>query len=279
MSPLVALFLNSAVVPAVITAIVFFLLGGLSDPLRARLQSLIFALGFAYGSYVLVGRLNFPPSDVSEAFSVAALALAAFVILSPRPVGARYLIRAVFVLAIGAMALWPIHESLHGTVHLRNMLAFFFLGLGTWSILEQATQRVQSLTLLALPLVAATALSFLLLFKGSASMSQQVSVLCTMLGAVASIALVFPRRVSMASFLPFVSVFVVLFMTAGHFYLDINPWHMIYISLPFGILWVRGWIPFIPRRPLPEALLLSIISAIPLGYFLWTIYQVTGPLE
>ncbi|MGZ3723135.1 MAG: hypothetical protein ACXVA9_09405, partial [Bdellovibrionales bacterium] len=208
----------------------------------------------------------------------AALALTAFVWISPRPIGSRYLIRAIFVVVLGWLALWPLRDSLHGHTQLRNLLAFFFLGLGTWSIIERASQKVQPLTLIALPLISATALSMLLLFKGSASMAQLVSVLCTLLGGVLALTLVYPKRVSAAAVLPFVSVFIVLFMASGHFYLDINPWHMIYLCAPFLLLWIRGWIPFIPRAPVPEALILSIICGAPLGYFIWNVYKTAGPL-
>jgi hypothetical protein len=278
MSPLVVDFIKSAASPAVVVAVLYLGIGFLPDSLRARLQSLVFALGFSAGAYILVGRLNFPPSDVNEAFSWAALALVIFVVISPRPVGSRYMVRVLFTAALGALALWPIHESLHGYVHMRNLFAFFFLGLGTWSILEKSSQTVQTLTLLVLPMISATALSLLLMFKGSASLSQLVSVLCSLLGGLCAVAIVAPKRVSMASVLPFVSVFVVLFMASGHFYLDINPWYMIFLCVPFFVLWIRRGIPFVPHTPVGEAVTLGILSAAPLGYFIWTVYKASGPL-
>jgi hypothetical protein len=278
MSPLVLDFIKSAVLPAAVVAGLSFLIGGRNDPFRARFQAVFWALGFMAGAYVLVGRLSFPPHDVNEAFSWAALALAGFVWLSPKPVGSRYLIRALFVLFLGYLALWPIHASLHGQVPQRNLLAFFFLGLGTWSILERASQKVQPLTLLVLPIISATALSMLLLFKGSASLAQLVSVVCSFLGGLAAVAVIFPKRVSLAAVLPFVSVLIVLFMAVGHFYLDINPWHMIYLCLPFLALWMRRWIPFIPHQPIAETVALGVLSGAPLAYFLWNVYQTSGPL-
>jgi len=279
MSPLVLDFIKTALAPALAVGIVFLLVGGLSDPLRARIQSVVWALAFTVGAYFLVGRLSFPPTDVNEAFSCGALLLAGFVLISPKGVDVRYLTRAIFVVALGALALWPIRASLHGYAHYRNLAAFFFLALGTWSIVERASSQLQTLTMIVLPIISATALSVFLMFKGSASMSQLVSVLCALLGAVAFLALIKPKRVSMAAVLPFISVFIILFMASGHFYLDINPWHMIYLCLPFLLIWFRGYIPFVPRRPIPEAIILGAASAAPLGYFLYTVYQQVGPLD
>lgn len=271
-------FLKSAALPAVVVTLLFLAVGGLKDPWRARLQSLFLALGFMAGGYVIIKGLSFPPHDVNEAFSWSALALVLFVWISPRAVGSRYLVRALFVVALGLLTLWPIHESLHGPIHLRNLLAFFFLSLGAWSILEKAAQKVQPLTLLALPLISASGLSLLLLFKGSASMAQLVSVLCALLGGILVLTLIFPKRASVAAVLPFVSVFIILFMVCGHFYLNINPWFMIYLCIPYLLLWIRSWIPFVPHHPIGETLVLGGIASIPVAYFIWNVYQTSGPL-
>jgi hypothetical protein len=183
------------------------------------------------------------------------------------------------VVALGALALWPTRASLHGYANMRNLAAFFFLALGTWSIVERASGQLQSLTMIVLPIISATALSVFLMFKGSASMSLLVSILCSLLGAVAVLTLVMPKRVSLAAVLPFMSVFIILFMASGHFYLDINPWHMIFLCLPFLLIWFRNWIPFVPRKPIPETIILGAASAAPLGYFLYTVYQTVGPLS
>lgn len=278
MTALVLDFLKSSAVPALGVAVFFFLIGGRSDPFRARLQSLALAIGFVIGNYVINGHLNIPPHDVNEAFSWAALALVAFVWISPRPVGSRYALRALFVLGLGALCLWQIRDSLHGQVHVRNLLAFFCLALGAWSILEKASQKVQPLSLLVLPLITASALAVLLMIKGSAALAQQLGVLCTVLGALLAIVLVRPKRVSAAAILPFVSIFIILFMVAGHFYLDINPWILIYLCAPYLLLWIRGGIPFVPRTPIGEALTLGAISAAPVAYFTWEVYKSSGPL-
>ena len=277
-SPLVLDFLKSAVAPAIAVGLLFLLVGGRKEPLRACLQAIIWAVAFSAGAYVLVGRLTFPPYDVNEGFTWCALALALFVCISPRPVGSRYLVRALFVLALGYLTLWPIHDSLGSHVHLRNLLAFFFLALGTWSILECSADRVKPPALIALPMISATALSMLLLFKGSASFAQLVSVMCALLGAVLAVALIAPQKVSSTGILPFVSVLIVAFMAAGHFYLEINPWFMIYLALPFLVLWMRRWIPFVPQQAIGEAVMLGLIAGVPLIYFVWSVYKASGPL-
>lgn len=278
MSAFVLDFLKTSAIPALGMAIAIYFLGGRVDPWRSRLQALAWALAFVVGSFVMFGRLSFPPYDVSEAFSWVAFGLVIFVWVGPRSVNLRYMVRALFVVGLGALCVWQIRESLVGPIHLRNMLAFFFLGLGVWSIMEKAAQKVKPLTLVLLPLVAATGLAGLLMLKGSASMAQQMGVVCTLLGVATALALFVPKRLSIAAMLPFVSVFLILFMASGHFYLDINPWFMVILCVPFFVLWIREWIPLVPRHPIAEAAILGLISAAPLGYFLWTIFKTSGGL-
>ncbi|NJL24149.1 MAG: acyl-CoA synthetase [Calothrix sp. SM1_5_4] len=198
--------------------------------------------------------------------------------LAPHGHVSRYVVRALVVFALGALILWPIRQGLNNPVAYRNLIAFFCLGLGVWSILERSSQQeVRVPALIAVPLVAAAGLSLLFLFKGSASLSQLVTVLCALLGAMLLFSLIFPAKLSPAPIVPLVSVFIVLFMAVGHFYLDINPWHMIYLAFPFLVLWVRRSIP-VPRQALIEAAGLALLAAAPLAYFLWTQYKISGPL-
>jgi hypothetical protein len=278
LSPLVLDLLKSAVAPALVVVVGFFLLGGLRDPLRARLQATLWALAFAAGLYVLVGRLEMPPHDVNDAFLWVGLLLALFVWVRPQGLGSRYVLRAIFVLAIGLLTLWPIHESLTGYVQQRNLLAFFFLALGIWSITERSSQKTQTLTLITLPLISAGSLSFLLMVKGSAALSQIVSVVCALYGGLAVLLLFAPKRVAKMAVLPFTSVLLIAFMAVGHFYLDINPWLLIALCLPYFFLWIREWLVFVPRQPFFEALILSVLAAAPVVYLMWKIYQENGPL-
>lgn len=276
-SPILTSFLLSAVFPAAAALVLCFMVGGLRQNWRDRLQALIFGLAYVGGALLLLHRLNFPPSDVSESFSYIAVGMALFVFVAPKEFSARYGLRALFVVLFGGLMLWHIRGSLGGTANLRNMLAFYCLALGVWSIAERGVQQVSLLTLIILSLIAATSTSLLLLFSASASFSQLVSILCAILGALCVGVWIAPQRFSSAAILPFASVFVVLFMAFGHFYLDVNPWHMVYLCWPFAILWARGWLP-IPKPPLLEAGILGIISAAPLAYFLWTVFKASGPL-
>lgn len=277
MSPIVAAVVRSAVVPAVVATVLLFLTGGLKEDLRAKLQSLILALAFACGSYMLIERLAFPPGDVSETFSYLALILAVFVFVSPKEVNKRYALRALFVLFCGAVLLWPLRQSLGNPVSLRNCLAFFCLALGVWSIVERNSRTVGLPALIALPMISAIALSILLLLSASASFSQMVGIVAALLGGTLVLALFKPNRVSVPGLLPFFSVFIILFMVAGHFYLDINPWHMVYMCWPFAVLWIRGWLP-LPKHRIVEALGLSVLAILPLAYFLFNLFKTAGPL-
>lgn len=277
MSPIVAAFLRSTVLPAVLAGAALYLLGGKSEPLRARLQALVVALAFTVGAYLLLGHFAFPPVDVSESLSYVALGLAVFVWIAPKDLKTRYALRAVFVLALGALLLWHIRESLMGNpVHLRNLVAFFCLSLAMWSITERASRQVALPTLLLLPLITASGLSFLMLFAASAAFSQLVTVLCGQIGVALALSVVARTRVSEFALLPFNSVFLALFMVAGHFYLDVNPWSLIFLCWPFLVLWVRAWVP-VPKTWWIEAPVLGAISAAPVGYQLWTAFQAAGP--
>lgn len=277
MSPIVAAFVWSAVLPALVSGVLVYVVGGGKDPLRARLQALILALAYVAGAYSLIGRLAFPPLDVSESLSYAAIAIAVFVLIAPKDSSRRYGVRALFVLGFGALILWHIRASLSGQVQLRNLLAFFCLSLGLWSIVERGERFVTPFTLLLLPLISATGVSLILLFKGSASVSQLVSIICTILGTLMVLSILRPGRISGVAVVPFISVFVSLFMIVGHFYLDINPWHMVYLCLPYGVLWIRNWLP-LPNKWWVEGAVLGGLSAAPLGYFLWNVFKASGPL-
>lgn len=279
MSPILAAFLRSAFVPAVVVTAAVFFTGALKEPVRARLQALLIALGFAAGSFVLLGRLGLPPGDVSESLTYAAGLCAVFVLMFPLVHQAPYLARALFVAGLGALVIWHLGAgALRGEGPVRNMLAFFCLGLGVWSIVERNSQRLNTLSLLGLPLIVATCLSFVLLFGASAVLSQIVAVLCAILGGLFALSIFWPGKVSKAALVPYVSVFVVAMMAAGHFHLDINPWKMVILCIPYLFIWTRAWYPFIPANPIVEFLILAILSLMPLGYFVWDSFVQAGPL-
>lgn len=277
MSPIVAAFLRSAILPAVLVTVGLFFLKGRSEPLKARLQALLLALGFLLGSYLLIDRLGFPPADVSESFSYLALLLVVFVVIGPESMGTRYFVRSIFVILGGYLVLFHLGTNLNSGANPRNLLAFFFLGLGLWSILERKSSTLSALALIVMPLISATGLSLLILFGASASLSQMVTILCALLGGAAVLTLLKPQALSKAALIPFLSLFVVAFMAVGHFYQDVNPWHMVFLSWPYFLLWIRDWLP-IPKKPLIETVVLAVLSAGPLAYFIWGAFKNAGPL-
>ncbi len=278
MSPLVASFLQSAAMPAALVTIAVFLTGNMKDPLRARLQALFLGVGFFVGTYLLISRMSFPPHDALESLAYAALACAAFVWIFPFAHQAPYLLRAAIVFLLGLLLLWHIRDQLGTDVAKRNMLAFFCLGLGTWSIYERQAQRVNILTLIGMPLIAITCLSFIMLFNSSASFSQAVSILCTILGGMVAIALIAPSRIAKGAVVPFLTIFPILIMTAGNFYLNVNPWVLITICLPYLIVWIRRWLSFIPDKPIVEFAILAIAAGAPLAYYMYNQFKAAGPL-
>ena len=278
MSPIVESLIKSAAIPAAVVAAAVFATGRLKEPLRARVQALTIAVGFMVGHFMLIGRLGFPPSDGGEAMSYAALGCAVFVLIFPTVQQAPYAMRALFVLILGGVALWHLGATMKMDPHLRNAIAFFCLGLGVWSIIERNTQRVNLLSLIGLPLIVASCLSFILLFGASATFSQMTSILCAIMGGLMAIALIWPGKISKAAVVPFISIFLILIMAAGHFYLDINPWKMVIICIPFLFIWTRSWYPFIPSNPIIEFIILAIMALIPLSYFMYDSFVNAGPL-
>jgi hypothetical protein len=53
---------------------------------------------------------------------------------------------------------------------------------------------------------------------------------------------------------------------------------MIIFCIPFGILWIREWLKFVPEHPVLEPIILGIVSAAPLAYFLFGVFKESGPL-
>lgn len=277
-SPIVRAFIMSALVPAVCAAVAVFLTGFLKEPWKARVQGLIFAAAIFSGVYVLIGRMHAPPTDAGEALGLAAALLAVFILVRPQPLGHRYLVRALFVLALGAIILFPLRQTVLQPLYYRNLVAFFCLALGLWSIVEKTVGKVMPTTLILLPLIAATALSLMMLFAASASISQIVSCACALFGAMLMVALIKPQFLSLNALVPFLSVFVVLMLAVGYFYLDINPWHMVYMCIPYLVLWIRDWLGFVPKKTVPEGIILGAVSAAPLAYFVYDIGVKAGPL-
>ncbi len=263
-----AILSMSTVIPALALIMMLFGCSLLSDPWRSRLQAVAWTLALVVGGVLHSSRLPLPLLMPLDGLIWSAVLLGAFVVIGPRGVGLRYLVRSLLVVAIGVLVLWPILSTLQGQVHTRNLLAFFFLGLGLWSVVERATQSVRVPALLLLPLLSAIALLWFLFGRESEVVFVPVSLFTGVLAAVSMVALLFVGRVSAAAIVPFVSVLLVALMAAAHFYLQINPWSMVWLCAPFLLLWLRPWLPFFPKEPRREALTLGVLAALPLLYFL-----------
>lgn len=250
--------------------------GGRSDPFRARLQGVLWGAAFVAAGLLQLGHLPWPITVPLGGVVIAAVLLTGFIVWNPRSVGGRYLVRALFVAAVGLLVLFPLRNSLTGPVHFRNLLAFFFLGLGVWSILERTAQHVKPPALILLPALSLAALLLFLKQWISVIESAEVSLMTTSVTLHLSLviaalltALAFPARVSAAAAIPFVSVLLVGQLTAVHFYLRTNPWTMVWIASPFLVLWIRNWIPLISREPRGEAATLAALALLPLAYLFW----------
>lgn len=272
-------FLTSSVFPATLVLIANFAIGYLPEKFKVKLQSLAIALAFLFGYLMLLGRPEWPPLGGVASLPWVALICGLFVLVSPMHKGSRYLIRAFFVAAILAILLWSVWASIRtNPMGYRNLAAFFCLGLGIWSILERAAESVQKPALILLPTLALTATSFLFLMEGSASLSQVSASMAVILAGQFALSLFFPKSLANTALLPFLSIFVIGTMVVGHFFSGINPWRSIMMSWPFFILWFRGLIPFVPKKPIPEAVVLAILAVAPLIYWLFNIYNLAKVL-
>ena len=277
MSPILAAVLRSVVLPAVLAGLALVLTGRQPEPRRQGGQGLILGAGFVLGAYLLLFHLGLPPADVNESLSYAAAVLAIFTLVQPAAVGARYVARALFTAGALALVLYHIAPQLTAGVGLRNLAAFYCLSLGSWSITETSAARVGQPAVLASAFVTTLSLSAIAMISGSATLSQLAGVVAGLLGASFAVAAVMPKRVSIEAVTPFASVLIGTFATAMHFYLDVNPWHLIACFLPFAVLLIAKHLP-IPKNPLIEAAFITALSAIPLGLFLNHLLDTAGPL-
>lgn len=248
--------------------VALWLLGFTRDPLRARLQAIAWTLAFAIAGVLQSGRLPWPLLLPLDGMILSVMVLAGFVVVNPKEIGSRYLVRALIVAVVGLMLFWPVLDSLRGGVNPRNLLAFFFLGLGVWSILERTAQQVQVTSLVLLPTFTLASLIWLLRSQDAAMISVPLMTHAGLLAATLIVAILFPARLSSAALVPFVSILVVMQLAAVHFYLHVNPWTLIALCTPYLVLWLRGWLPFLPREPRAEATTLGVLAALPLIYVL-----------
>jgi len=233
--------------------------------LQTRIQGLLIAVS-------LFLALLFT-SNLADRMIWVPLGLGVFVLLAPNPMGSLYALRAFFVLGLGYLWLQPhLGTTLSLQIHGRNLAAFFFLGLGTWSILERSQRRLQLPTLIFLPLMVVLGLWRYQQRLGSVTGSWGDTLMLVMVIFVALGVVALLRRSWLApmALLPFVSAFVVFLLAKGHFLYGFNPWHMIFLCAPFLAMWIRDWFP-LPRKVGPEIAALAVASGL-------LMYVLLGPL-
>lgn len=255
-------------------AVLCWVVSGARPLFRVRLQAAFFALSFLGGGYFLQANLHLPPQDAIDSLLLSAFLLMLYVVLFPELKGVNYTPRLFYVLAMGALLLWPLKNEVFQAANARNLIAFFCLGLGAWSILVGGASKVATPSLLSLPLMSALALSLIFKLSGGVLLSRLVLLHAGLI--LVSLVLCLRGKAHPAAFLPFASAFLAGFAVVGFFYSNINPWRLTAAFIPFLFILGRAWIRFVPTKPEREAIWLNGLAAVPLGIFLWNLYASTG---
>lgn len=276
---IIEMFLKTAAAPAVVVALLFFFFGSAPEPWRSRIQGLIFAAGFVLSYCLLTGRPAWPPEGGAASLIWVAVWFSLFSWVTPPQSRLRSLFRGTFIIVGIAIAVWPLRiEILNSEMHCRNILALLCVGWGMWSALERSIRISHALTPVAMGMVTFTAASILFLFKSSLLMSQMLTALAVMTGGVAVIAWLFPRRLSLHAVFPFLSGFMAVFLVTGYVFLEINPWLLVAMSIPFLALLAKDLVSWASTSALTDALVMLVLAAIPLMYILYQVSLTSGPL-
>lgn len=276
---LAEIFLKSAAMPAALVAVLFFLFGKAPEPWRARMQGFAIFLGFAIGCYMLTGFPPWPPTGGASSLVWVALWFAIFPWVVPQNSALRYGLRGVWVVVGVSISIWTLKDALLANrAHTQNVLALMLVGWATWSILERSVKSSHLLTPIALACLASTATSLLFVFKASALMSQMMTVFAVVTGGLAAIAWLFPSRISLHAVFPFLSGFFGVCLATGYVFLDINPWLLFAMAIPFAVLLFKDIARKRSGSALIEALISLVIAAIPLSWILYDVYKTAGPL-
>ncbi len=276
---MVEMFLKTAAAPAVAVTVFCFLFGSAPEPWRSRVQALLFAAGFAGACYLLNGFPPWPPTGGAPSLVYAAFWFALFSWVAPPGSVARYLLRGIWIVVGAVFAVWSLRMNiLKSPLQSRNVLALLLLAWGMWSILERSQRGSHPVTALAAGMLSFVAASFLFLFNASLLMCQMMVCLAVMTGGMCVLAWLFPRRLSLHAIFPFIAGLFGVFLISGYIYLDINPWLLIEMAIPFFILLLKDLINQKSKSPLAEAVLTVLAGALPLGYILMNVYKTSGPL-
>jgi hypothetical protein len=276
---LIDLFLRTAAAPAFVVAVLFLLFGHAPEPWRARIQALIFAGGFWVGCYLLTGYPPFPPHGGAPSLVWVAVWFAGYSWVAPRGAAIRYLMRGIWVAGGVIIAIWSLRENILTSGLLsRNILAFVFLGWGMWSLLERSVKASHVLTPIALSVVSLTAASILFVLQGSILMSQMLTTLAVITGALAIIAWLWPARLSLHALFPFLGGLFGVFLVTGYIFLDANPYLVMSMAIPFLVLGFKNAFGFKASSAFADAATSIVIAAVPLGIILYKTFLASGPL-
>jgi hypothetical protein len=273
------MFLKTAAVPAVAVVILFFFFGLAPEPWRSRTQSLILAAGFILSCYLLNGMPAWPPEGGAPSLIYVALWFAVYPWIVPASTGWRFTLRGVWIVVGACIVLWTLRVSiLNSPIYCRNILALIFVGWGMWSSLERSIRISHALTPVAMGMVTFTCASLIFLFKGSLLMSQMLTALAVIAGGIAVLAWWFPRRLSLHAVFPFLSGFMAVFLITGYIFLEIDPWLLVSLAIPFLALLVKDLFGWASTSALSDALVMLVLAAIPMSYILYNVSLTSGPL-
>jgi hypothetical protein len=273
------MFLKTAAAPAVVVTILFLLFGSAPEPWRSRTQSLILAAGFIMACYLLNGMPAWPPDGGAPSLIYVALWFALYPWVVPSSSGWRFGFRGVWIIVGAAIVLWNLRVSiLNSELHCRNILALVCIGWGMWSSLERSIRISHALTPVVMGMVTFTCASVLYLFKSSLLMSQMLTSLAVISGGIAILAWLFPRRLSLHAVFPFLSGFMAVILITGYVFLDIDPWLLASLAIPFLALLVKDLFSWASTSALTDALVMLVLAAIPMSYILWKVSLTSGPL-
>lgn len=273
------MFLKTAALPAIVAAVLFFLFGTAPEPWKARIQALIIAFAFFATCFLLTGFPEWPPTGGVAALVYVAFWFALYPWVAPEAPGIRYVLRGIWVLVGSVLVLWPLHNQiLENPIHLRNCVALMLLGWGMSSILIRSQQNSHPLTVLVVPMVSIAASSILFVFHGSVLLSQMLTALSVVAGAIAALSWIFPQRISSFGVYNFVAGFFGVCLVTAYMFLDSNPWTLAAMAVPYGVLLLKDLVTAKRASAFKEALIVLIVSVLPIAYLLYSEFKAAGPL-
>lgn len=276
---IVEMFLKTAITPAIAVALLILLFGSAPEPWRSRVQGLIVAAGFVFVAFLLSGAPSWPPPGGAGSLVWVAIWFGLFSWMSPPSSHVKTLYRGMWVIVGVIMVLWKLHHAiLNSPIQSRNVLALICVGWGMWSSTERGLRVSKPLTVVSMGMITFTAASVLFLFESSLLLSQLMTSLAVICGGLAVIAWFFSKRLSLHAILPFLSGFMGVVLVTAYIFLDVNPWLLASLAIPFVALLLKDLFDLSSKSELTDALVTIAIAALPLSYILWRVSLTAGPL-